>query len=195
MTTQTIDLLPPRIRDRVRRSRIAQRACRTGFALVAVAVVAAAGAEMARIESLEHRDQLAAMSDAALKACEARDRLRSEVASLAQQLTGQERVDGRVPIATLVSALADAMPATTSIQRMSVADRGSVLEGEVHGEAEDLAGATAFAASLAATRPFASVTLDDSLGESGKRIFTVRFQVPLDRRYSLAHAPEVTDVP
>lgn len=182
MNTDTVNLLPPNLRERVSRAKAMASSCRTALALTVVAAAAAAAAEAGRLEALDARDTAERQAESSQARDDHRRRLEAEVTSLASIANTLKRSHGELPLASVLGAITDALPDRHRLQRVHLIDTGSGLRGEVVavGGAD---GTSLFVAALAATKPFERVAVADA--SAGGDPYVIRFELPSDRMFSV----------
>ncbi|MDZ4754170.1 MAG: hypothetical protein SGJ11_06695 [Phycisphaerae bacterium] len=186
MTHQEIDLLPAETRERVTLVGTTARAYRTALALTMVAAASAIGAAFVRADALEARDRAERTLDDARANEQFRRRLEADISTLHAAFERVRRIDADVPSASIVSALADALPATAHFDRIELWQSGNTLRGAAQGAGDDGAAET-LAVLLAAMQPFQSVYLDRELPvrDPQRGAFRLRFELPTDRAFVL----------
>ncbi len=182
MNTDTVNLLPADLRERVDRAKALSSSCRTALALTFVAAAAAAAAEAGRLEALDARDAAERQAESSQARDEHRRRLEAEVTSLASIANTLRRSQGELPLSSMLGAITDALPDRNRLQRVHLIDGGSGLRGEVValGGAD---GARLFVTALAATKPFERVAAADA--SAGDVPYVIRFELPSDRMFSV----------
>lgn len=154
MSTQLVDLRTEAARTRVERARSAARATHVALALVLVAAVACAAAEVVRSEC--HERHMAAQTAAARAATvrAERDRVVAEVAAAEARLVDRTRI----PMHRVVALVTEALPAEGYLRRVRFVERGDELAIEVSVANAD---AVQVASSLRASAPWLACSLQD----------------------------------
>lgn len=186
MRDQDVNLLPASARERVLQAREMSRSCRAAMVLVALATVAAVGAEFGRQESARHFDQVDAKHQGVHARDEHRRRLEAEVDALTGRVQAMRGADRELPLLPLLGAVARALPAGTRLERFAARN----ASGEARGELTMVGSVAQFEHvmnALSAVPPFANLEARDLTAIDPVNVRRATFALVGGRRFQVVY--------